>query len=136
MKKLIKKFKVLDIDNLSGVYILKNKGKIVYVGKCSNIYMRIRQHREDKVFDKVLFYHVADNSVASILERELIKYLNPIENDNLFSKLNINKPFGKKFKPPILGSTKMLGLIKTPSVIYTDSITEQFKDTILVDRNS
>lgn len=66
----------------SGVYILMNKGSILYIGQTQDLNMRIAQHRKSgKAFDKILFMpcHKDDHDA---IEGDLIREFEPERNRN------------------------------------------------------
>jgi predicted DNA-binding transcriptional regulator AlpA len=59
----------------SGVYLLFEKGDLLYVGQSTNVYSRVPQHR-DKPYDKVLFLPCSIE-VLDVVESALIAALRP-----------------------------------------------------------
>jgi excinuclease UvrABC nuclease subunit len=75
----------------SGIYALKKRGKIVYVGSSLNIYTRILEHKADnkKDFDEISYHlYFSGNSGANfarkILEMGVICELTPKYNKIFF----------------------------------------------------
>lgn len=79
-----------DRGNLNSVYVLLKNNKAIYVGQTSNIRSRLMTHRKTKDIDKVYiskFNNFKDfnnikkyqkhNKIIKILERNLIRNLNP-----------------------------------------------------------
>ena len=61
-----------------GIYFLKQKNKVVYVGQSINIYRRVEQHK-DKIFDSYDFIECDKNLLNSNEEFFILAY-NPIYN--------------------------------------------------------
>jgi len=73
--------KALAPSNLKGIYLLYKDTNIVYVGK-SNCCMlsRIRSHKQDKEFNTVEFYEIANQPDIDVIELYLINLYSPIHN--------------------------------------------------------
>lgn len=56
-----------------GVYFLKKRGKIIYVGQSTDILKRIYQHRYNKIDFDSYDYITCDTDALRELEKELIK---------------------------------------------------------------
>lgn len=71
------------LEMMRCVYLLYNKGNIVYVGKTNNLDRRIYQHNIGdwcelpKDFDMVLGYIIQDKKQRTEVEKELIKRFKP-----------------------------------------------------------
>ena len=87
-------------DDLSfgGIYLLVKDNTVVYVGKSdSNIYNRVRSHKELKQFDYAIAYKINSLSDIAILEVVFINILLPELNicsksaDDMSIKVNIPK---------------------------------------------
>jgi len=65
----------------SGIYKLYNGGKLVYIGKSTNIGRRVKQHRSDSafLFDYVISYEIAVEDLE-VVETALIKKYKPVYN--------------------------------------------------------
>lgn len=88
----------------SGVYLLLVGEEIVYVGSSFDMPARVKEHRTNgRPFDKA-FYIPASDSDRPMLEKILIKAINPTQN-----RIGKNRLFGAKiyklnttYKPPKL----------------------------------
>lgn len=58
------------------VYFLLRRGIIVYVGQSRCLTNRVRQHRDDKTFDRILYLNVPGSQMDEI-ERQYIEALRP-----------------------------------------------------------
>jgi hypothetical protein len=65
-----------DALHAAAVYFLIADGEVVYVGQTVNLYARIGSHREDKIWDRVLFLPVPREDLDET-ERRWIARLNP-----------------------------------------------------------
>lgn len=83
---------VMDLRIVAGIYALKSKGKIMYVGQTINMMQRIAWHLSDKpTFDAVDFIESRnpDQSQLLRLERALILHFSPPWNGTGGSVRNI-----------------------------------------------
>lgn len=80
----------MKIQKTSGIYLLKNKGVVVYVGRSVNVRRRIWDH-SDKEYDE---YEVVECPVENLddLEKSYIKRLKP-----KYNKAPFHNRQGKKF---------------------------------------
>lgn len=77
-------------DDFTGVYFLVCSGTVVYVGQAVNVYARIAQHRNSKIFDGYA-YIPCEKEMLDRLESLYIHYLRP--------ELNGDTPSGHKHAP-------------------------------------
>lgn len=66
-----------------GVYILLNKGVIVYIGKTQSIFERMLAHKKDKEFDCFRIFF-CDDRMMQHYEQRLIKIFRPRYNKTGF----------------------------------------------------
>ena len=62
------------------LYFLKENNIVVYVGRSSRIYDRLTNHKYNKHFDSIYLAETDTKYSLRILERKMIKKLNPIYN--------------------------------------------------------
>ena len=67
-----------------GVYFLFDKEEIVYVGKSTNIFKRILDHRRGRKFDSWAYYELNSKLEVSILEFYFIYKLQPKYNRRMW----------------------------------------------------
>ena len=68
------------------VYVLFDGSELVYIGQTANLSTRIRNHKKDKEFNKVIIAHCPDNEFARWLEFDLIRHFHPPYNCDFRSK--------------------------------------------------
>lgn len=72
------------------VYILKDKGSIVYVGKSTDVCVRLNSHAKDKEFDEVFIIETEDKRSQDFCENSLILKYKPKYNKSLNIKMTSN----------------------------------------------
>jgi len=70
---------IYDGTDVSGpvVYGLHLRNELIYVGSTSDLKSRLRNHRKDKAFDKVMMAKMPSMPIARCLEGDLIASLRP-----------------------------------------------------------
>lgn len=63
--------------NLSGVYFLYQDSQIVYVGESGCILSRIKQHTEDKDFNRFTYMLISCPDMRKVRERDMIRKHRP-----------------------------------------------------------
>ena len=83
---------------MKGIYILYEKSEIVYVGKSStNMMRRVKQHSEDKIFNRVVLHRIESQSDIALIEIYLIALHKPKYNreskfvDELTIKIDVSR---------------------------------------------
>lgn len=68
----------------SGVYALCCQGDVVYIGQSSNVYKRVRQHHNSRLWywDQVLVFWCPEAELLD-LEAKLIRELLPVHNKQI-----------------------------------------------------
>ena len=72
----------------SGIYVLYDDEEIVYIGKSTNIYNRIQQHKKDKVFTSVKSIIFKEEGNIDLYEPYLIKKYKPKYNKEFIDTIN------------------------------------------------
>lgn len=83
---------------MPGVYLLKDKGDIVYVGKSINIISRIKDHKREKLkrFDSYSIIKCETSELDNI-EAQMIWHYQPVHNiDYISNKYVIKTPLQKR----------------------------------------
>ncbi len=78
------------IKRCNGIYALKKDSEIVYIGRSSNIYLRILEHIVDGVkdFDSISKVYFDDITVSEIIETFIIDMLKPEYNELIMDKFD------------------------------------------------
>ena len=98
-----KTIKNLFTPKLDIVYMLKNKGEVVYIGKSKSVTKRINTHCADKDFDESFICLCKNELEVDRLENHLIKKLEPKYNKALnlrLAKEFRDNPFEYEFYEP------------------------------------
>jgi excinuclease UvrABC nuclease subunit len=75
------KFTEIPVCPGPGVYLLRYKGVVVYVGKSSsNVFARLGRHTRDKRFDQIQWVPLARGFTLDEWEQAFIRHLRPIYN--------------------------------------------------------
>lgn len=62
------------------IYVLAVGDEVVYIGYSSSLCERLRQHKTNKDFDKIVIIEMENRKVARLTERSLIKEYKPKHN--------------------------------------------------------
>lgn len=81
-----KTLKKIPIKKRVGIYFLFKNQELVYIGKSTDIFSRIEQHKKDKVFTH-FSYQETPLKELNETEKDCIKYYNPKINENFATKI-------------------------------------------------
>lgn len=86
---------VKDFFNVSGVYFLYKDNVIVYVGESGCIFGRIKQHMDDKDFDRFTYKIIDTVEMRKVEERKFIRKHRPKYNTIHNKDYEVKVPFIK-----------------------------------------
>lgn len=111
-----KKLPKISIKPLVGIYFLISNGELIYIGQSKDIFGRIEDHKNDKVFDHFCYFECKPDQL-DYKERKLIKQHKP--------KLNIaHKPVDKPL-PEILQTESFQNFLNCQEV-WTAKVYDEY----------
>lgn len=75
-----------EIGNLPVVYVLFNGSEMQYIGQTFRLDSRIKTHKKDKEFDRVVIVYAQDIEDSKYIEFDMVRHFRPKYNSNYTHK--------------------------------------------------